>query len=104
MSDEELDKTPDESLKLIQTLVDDYLQLDTLIAEAEGKVPTGTKKLDSDYAGYMELDGAQKNGDCKIVDVDGGVSKDKGCCNLFHPAAGAGKFSCGTCTYERDAN
>ncbi len=104
MSDEEVDKTPDESLKLIQELVDDYLQIDTLIAEAEGKVPPSTKKLDSDYAGYMELDGAVKDGDCKIVDVDNGVSKDKGCCNLFHPTSGADKFSCGTCTYERDAD
>lgn len=77
--------------------------LDEILGGVEDKgdavCPEGTAKLDSDYSGYMELTGAKKDGDCRIVHVEGGVSKDKGCCNLFHPANDPEKFSCGTCKY-----
>lgn len=53
-------------------------------------------------AGYMELDGAKKDGDCAIVEVEGGVSRDLGCCNLVKPTVGAKKFTCGLCEYVRE--
>jgi hypothetical protein len=77
-----------------------------LLAEAEEEdeatesVPEGTEKMDGDYAGYMELEGAEKDGGCKIVAISNGISKELGCCNLFHPVDGAKKFSCGTCKFE----
>lgn len=53
-------------------------------------------------AGYMELSGAVKSNDCARVEVDGGVSSELGCCNLFEPEnAKVKKFSCGTCEYMR---
>ncbi len=57
------------------------------------------RRVSSISAGYMELEGAQKDGDCEVVEVEGGVSKDLGCSNLFEPIAGATSFTCGTCTY-----
>ncbi len=52
-------------------------------------------------AGYMELVGAKKDGDCTIVSVPGGISKDRGCCNFFSPEDRyTTKFSCGTCRFE----
>lgn len=74
--------------------------LDEILGEAnkqEDVCPEGTPKLDPDYAGYMELEGAKKDGDCKIV--TGQISKELGCCNLFHPDDNPDKFSCGTCKY-----
>ena len=56
-------------------------------------------KVSSDAAGYLELDGAVKDADCEVVMVDGGVSSDRGCCNLWSDAGGADTFSCGTCMY-----
>lgn len=61
-------------------------------------------KISSDQAGYMELDGAQKDGDCSKVQVDGGVSKDKGCCNIFDPGDGAQSFGCANCEYLAGAD
>lgn len=55
-------------------------------------------RMSADAAGYMELEGAQKDGDCQKVAVEGGISKDLGCCNEFDPQAKTQKFSCGTCT------
>jgi hypothetical protein len=52
-------------------------------------------------AGYMELDGADKDADCNLVEVRGGVSSELGCCNLFDPDRGAVKFTCGTCGHVR---
>jgi hypothetical protein len=83
----------------------DKMLADEIEAEADleaevNSVPDSTPKLDKDYAGYMELAGAKKDGDCKIVFVDGGISKDLGCCNLYHPVDGAKKFNCGQCKYE----
>jgi len=50
-------------------------------------------------AGYMELDGAQKAGDCDKVKVPNGVSKLLGCCNEYKPQTGAKDFRCGLCTH-----
>jgi hypothetical protein len=48
----------------------------------------------------MELQGAVKDGDCSKVDVQGGVSLDKGCCNSFQPQDDqVDAFKCGTCEY-----
>lgn len=59
------------------------------------------EKVSAEAAGYMELQGAKKTGGCLIVDVDGGISKELGCCNLFRPEAkDTDTFSCGTCFYE----
>lgn len=58
-----------------------------------------TGKMDSESAGYMELDGATKDADCSKVQVEGGVSSDLGCCNEFQPQEGAQEFKCGMCTY-----
>jgi hypothetical protein len=59
------------------------------------------KRISEKAAGYMELVDAQKNGDCQLVEVDGGVSSDRGCCNLFEPENEATtEFRCGTCEYR----
>lgn len=57
------------------------------------------KKVSEVASGYMELDGAEKDGGCKVVDVPGGVSKQKGCCNLFKKTAKSDEFRCGECGY-----
>ena len=50
----------------------------------------------------MELRGAVKDGGCALVNVEGGVSKALGCCNLFEPESeDADEFRCGTCEYLR---
>ncbi len=65
------------------------------------KLESKPEKVSAEAAGYMELAGAKKDGDCKIVDVEGGISKDLGCCNLFKPEnPETSKFSCGTCHFE----
>jgi hypothetical protein len=65
------------------------------------KLDSKPEKISEQAAGYMELMGAKKDGGCKIVDVDGGISKDLGCCNLFFPESKkVQKFSCGTCHFE----
>ena len=64
------------------------------------KPKTNENKICPIAAGYMELPGAVKDGDCRIVDVRGGVSKAQGCCNLFSWDGKEKKFSCGTCEYE----
>jgi len=59
------------------------------------------KKVSAEAAGYMELKGAVKDGGCKIVHVEGGISKKLGCCNLFNPSNGqVTEFRCGTCKFE----
>lgn len=54
-------------------------------------------RVTSEQAGYMELAGANKDADCEIVQVQGGVSKELGCCNLYKPKPGSREFRCGTC-------
>ena len=57
-------------------------------------------KVSQAQAGYMQLSGAEKDGRC--VKVEGEISQDLGCCNLFGPEAkDTKKFSCGTCEYVR---
>jgi hypothetical protein len=52
----------------------------------------------------MELAGAQKDGDCSKVDVEGGVSLDLGCCNEFEPQDDSTQaFSCGNCKYGSES-
>jgi hypothetical protein len=58
--------------------------------------------MSAEAAGYMELDGAQKDGDCNKVAVPNGLSRDLGCCNEFDPVPKTQKFSCGTCTLVTD--
>jgi hypothetical protein len=55
-------------------------------------------KIPSSQAGYMELTGAKKDAGCDKVEVAGGVSKERGCCNDFNPESNAvTAFKCGTC-------
>lgn len=59
-------------------------------------------RMPASAAGYMELRGAKKDGDCHIVKVEGGISKARGCCNEFKPESHfTTKFSCGTCRFEK---
>jgi hypothetical protein len=71
------------------------------LGDRRGK--TGAEKaarMTPEQAGYMELRGARKDGDCSKVAVPGGVSLVLGCCNRFEPLdEGTSKFSCGTCEY-----
>jgi hypothetical protein len=59
-------------------------------------------RVSAQTAGYMELDGARKDGDCYLVQVKGGVSFMLGCCNLFNPDK-AKQFQCGSCTHRNGA-
>lgn len=78
---------------------------DAVQAAADLAAVTAPKAKDADVrmtpeaAGYMELDGANKAGDCGKVRVPGGVSKKLGCCNEFNPQKGADEFRCGECTH-----
>lgn len=56
-------------------------------------------------AGYLELPDAVKDADCEVVEVDGGVSSERGCCNSYAWRSGNPKgFSCGECKYVEGAN
>jgi len=60
------------------------------------------ERVDAKTAGYMELPGAEKDGNCVRVKVNGGISQKLGCCNLFqHQTGEAKQFRCGTCEYAR---
>lgn len=49
----------------------------------------------------MELRGAQKDGDCNIVAVQGGISLGLGCCNEFEPQnRNVERFRCGDCEHH----
>lgn len=59
-------------------------------------------KIPSAKAGYMELSGAGKDGQCVKVEVAGGISRPLGCCNEFKPKNDqVQSFRCGTCEYVR---
>lgn len=59
-------------------------------------------RASAEEAEYMELTGAVKDADCEKVEVDGGVSSNRGCCDFFQPVeSSTTKFSCGTCEYKR---
>lgn len=58
-------------------------------------------RVSPESAGYMELKDAQKDGDCEMVEVDGGISKQLGCCDLFTPEnEDVQQFRCGKCKFE----
>lgn len=59
-------------------------------------------RVSAEQAGYMELDDAQKDADCETVNVPGGVSSDRGCCNLFDPNQGVQAFNCGNCEHVKE--
>lgn len=65
-------------------------------AAANQTAQAGDTRATPEEAGYMELDGAQKDADCSLV--SGGVSSARGCCNLFDPVQAADGFRCGACT------
>lgn len=67
-------------------------------AAADQAAQAGDTRASAEEAGYLELDGAQKDADCATVNVPGGVSSQGGCCNLWEKAPQAANFSCGTCT------
>jgi hypothetical protein len=72
-----------------------------MIAPPNYKVPQlGKEKVSEEAAGYMELEGAEKDGECQIVHAENGVSLEKGCCNLYKPDPGADEFKCGECKYR----
>ena len=51
-------------------------------------------------AEYMELAGAGKDADCQKVEVQGGVSRELGCCDRFQPRdKGVQEFECGECKH-----
>ena len=58
-------------------------------------------RMDAKSAGYMELQGARKDADCKKVAVPGGVSEHLGCCNEYRPVPKARYFECGLCEYVK---
>lgn len=59
-------------------------------------------RIPASKAGYMELVGAKKDGDCSKVNVQGGISFERGCCNEFERESRyTTKFSCGTFEYQR---
>src|SRR5579859_6501503 len=74
----------------------------------EGELPgnvtlDASMRVPADKAGYVELPGATKDGDCNVVAVQGGISLQKGCCNNFALGAGAPKeFKCGSCKFHTD--
>lgn len=49
--------------------------------------------------GYLELPGAVKDSDCSMVEVDGGVSSKRGCCNSFRWKPNPEYFRCGECKF-----
>ncbi len=60
-------------------------------------------RISSTAAGYMELEGARKDGECRVVEVKNGVSGQLGCCNLYNPMKGAQLFNCANCEYFSQA-
>lgn len=61
------------------------------------------EKVSAHAAGYMELRGAKKDGDCDAVNVPGGISLNLGCCNLFDPKArSVDRFRCEDCSHHVD--
>lgn len=62
-------------------------------------------RITAEQAGYLELPDAVKDADCEVVEVDGGVSSERGCCNAYAWRSGNPKgFSCGECKYLEDAD
>lgn len=60
-------------------------------------------RITAQEAGYLELPGAKKDSDCSVVEVSGGVSSQRGCCNSYAWRSRNPKnFSCGECKYLED--
>lgn len=70
--------------------------------KAEAELTGDDSRMTPEAAGYMELEGANKAGDCGKVRVPGGVSKKLGCCNEYSPQAKADEFRCGECIHVID--
>ena len=61
-------------------------------------------RITEQQAGYLEFPDSEKDADCSVVEVDGGVSSEGGCCNSFGWADPSSRtFSCGTCKYLKGA-
>ena len=83
---------------VISVTEDGLLPLTKVRGKLNQKTPN--EKLTAREAGYMELDGAEKDAGCLKVFVPGGVSGDLGCCNLFEPKdEQVTRFRCGDCEY-----
>lgn len=62
-------------------------------------------KVSAESAGYMELANAKKDAGCSKVDVEGGVSRNLGCCNLYErQKPTTDRFNCGHCEYVQIKN
>lgn len=62
-------------------------------------------RITAEQAGYLELPDAVKDADCEIVEVEGGVSSERGCCNSYGwRSANPKGFSCGECKYVEGAS
>ena len=62
-------------------------------------------RITAEQAGYLELPGAMKDSDCEVVEVEGGVSSERGCCNSYAwRSANPKGFSCGECKYLEGAD
>lgn len=73
---------------------------DLLLSTAHASPILTMERINAKAAGYMELANAQKDGDCRKVQVFGGVSRELGCCNKFEPESeGVQEFRCGECEY-----
>lgn len=68
-----------------------------------GAQPTeegGDGRESAESAEYMELEGAVKDAECRKVEVEGGVSRELGCCDRYQPESkDTSKFKCGVCEY-----
>lgn len=71
-----------------------------LLRSCKCSKPAADKRHSATAAGYLELPGAKKDGDCLKVRVAGGVSMLLGCCNLFDYNESRKKdFRCGSCKH-----
>jgi rubrerythrin/phage I-like protein len=66
------------------------------------RVLASTPKVDAILAGYKMLKNAKPDGDCSVVQVHKGVSKELGICNLFLAQKKADHFNCGHCRFLID--
>ena len=62
-------------------------------------------RISAQEAGYLELPNATKDSDCSVVEVEGGVSSERGCCNSFGwKTPDVEYFRCGECKYLSSAD
>lgn len=74
------------------------------LIRVQWRTKDGLDRVPGKQAGYVELPGAKKDGDCSVVAVLGGISLQKGCCNNFQlgPNAETEEFKCGSCRFHED--